>query len=101
MPGCLSVILFKWAAILLTVAACTEGSLCSSNPTGTDFSIAARNLYKLSGRVFAFRDKRTAFMPQPISTPTAAGTIAPRMGITEPTVAPIPACTSGIAAICE
>src|SRR5512146_492821 len=37
-------------------------------------------------------------MPQPISTPTAAGIIAPRVGITLPTVAPIPQCTSGIAA---
>jgi energy-coupling factor transporter ATP-binding protein EcfA2 len=35
----------------------------------------------------------------PISTPTAAGIIAPLLGITEPTVAPIPRCTSGIAAI--
>ena len=37
-------------------------------------------------------------MPQPISTPTAAGMIARRVGITEPTVAPMPACTSGMAA---
>ena len=40
-------------------------------------------------------------MPQPMSTPTAAGTIAPRVGITEPTVAPMPRWTSGIAATCE
>ena len=44
---------------------------------------------------------RCATMPQPMSTPTAAGTIAPTVGITEPTVAPIPRCTSGIAATCE
>src|SRR5262245_56214264 len=37
-------------------------------------------------------------MPQPMSTPTAAGTIAPTVGITEPTVAPMPQCTSGITA---
>jgi len=37
-------------------------------------------------------------MPQPMSTPTAAGMMAPRVGITLPTVAPIPQCTSGIAA---
>ena len=37
-------------------------------------------------------------MPQPISTPTAAGMIAPLVGITEPTVAPRPKCTSGMAA---
>ena len=37
-------------------------------------------------------------MPQPMSTPTAAGMIAPRVGITEPTVAPLPRWTSGITA---
>jgi hypothetical protein len=37
-------------------------------------------------------------MPQPMSTPTAAGMIARLVGITEPTVAPMPRCTSGIAA---
>ena len=41
---------------------------------------------------------RTAAMPQPMSTPTAAGTIAPFVGITLPTVAPRPQCTSGMAA---
>ena len=41
---------------------------------------------------------RTAIIPQPMSTPTAAGMIAPRVAITLPTVAPIPACTSGITA---
>jgi hypothetical protein len=39
-------------------------------------------------------------MPQPMSTPTAAGMIAPRVGITEPTVAPLPRCASGISAMC-
>ena len=39
-------------------------------------------------------------MPQPMSTPTAAGMIAFSVGITEPTVAPMPRCTSGIAAMC-
>ena len=34
-----------------------------------------------------------------IDMPTAAGMIAPLVGITDPTVAPIPLCTSGIAAI--
>jgi len=37
-------------------------------------------------------------MPQPMSTPTAAGMIAPTVGITLPTVAPIPAWTSGMTA---
>ena len=39
-------------------------------------------------------------MPQPMSTPTAAGMMALTVGITEPTVAPMPKCTSGIAATC-
>ena len=41
---------------------------------------------------------RTAIMPQPMSTPTAAGTIAPLVAMTEPTVAPLPKCTSGMMA---
>lgn len=43
---------------------------------------------------------RAAIMPQPISTPTAAGMIAPRVGITLPMVDPLPRCTSGITARC-
>src|ERR1700683_1092130 len=35
-----------------------------------------------------------------MSTPTAAGMIAPSVGITEPTVAPLPRCASGIKARC-
>ena len=42
-----------------------------------------------------------AIIPQPISTPTAAGTIAPCVAMTEPTVAPIPTCASGMSATCE
>ena len=38
-------------------------------------------------------------MPQPMSTPTAAGMMARSVGITEPTVAPMPKCTSGMAAM--
>jgi hypothetical protein len=41
-----------------------------------------------------------AIIPQPMSTPTAAGMIAFSVGITEPTVAPMPKCTSGMAATC-
>ncbi len=43
---------------------------------------------------------RTAIIPQPISTPTAAGTIACLVAITEPTVAPLPQWTSGMPATC-
>src|SRR5438034_10136264 len=64
----------------------------------TAFSMAVRMRFKLSGRSRAFKSVSTAIMPQPMSTPTAAGMIAPLVGITLPTVAPIPQCTSGIAA---
>ena len=37
-------------------------------------------------------------MPQPMSTPTAAGITAPLVGITEPTVAPMPTWASGMRA---
>ena len=67
-------------------------------PCGIAFSIAERMPFRLSGRSLAVIDVRTAIMPQPMSTPTAAGMIAPFVGITLPTVAPIPQCTSGIAA---
>jgi hypothetical protein len=43
---------------------------------------------------------RTAIIPHPMSTPTAAGMIAPLVGITDPTVAPFPRCASGISARC-
>jgi hypothetical protein len=35
-----------------------------------------------------------------MSTPTAAGMIAPSVGITEPTVAPLPRWASGMRATC-
>ena len=70
----------------------------SVRPCGTAFSIDSRMPNKLSGKCEAFRLVFTAIMPQPISTPTAAGMIAPLVGITLPTVAPIPQWTSGIAA---
>jgi hypothetical protein len=44
----------------------------------------------VSGRSFADSEVRTAAMPQPMSTPTAAGETASRKAITDPTVAPFP-----------
>jgi hypothetical protein len=41
---------------------------------------------------------RTAIMPQPRSTPTAEGTMAPLVAMTLPMVALLPACTSGMTA---
>ena len=61
--------------------------------------MSVRTLRSESGRSFAVMFVFTATMPQPMSTPTAAGMIAPLVGITEPTVAPSPQCTSGITAI--
>ncbi len=37
-------------------------------------------------------------MPQPMSTPTAEGITAPRVGMTDPTVAPMPTWASGMRA---
>jgi hypothetical protein len=52
--------------------------------------MAARTPWRLSGRSPAARLVRTAIIPQPMSTPTAAGMIAPTVGITLPIVAPMP-----------
>jgi hypothetical protein len=70
-------------------------------PCGIRRSIADRNAARLSGKSLAVSVVRCAIIPQPISTPTAAGTIAPLVGITLPTVAPMPQCTSGITATCR
>ena len=42
----------------------------------------------------------TAIMPQPMSTPTAAGITAPVVGMTVPTAEPFPKCASGMRAMC-
>jgi len=59
-------------------------------PCGTAFSMAARSGPRLSGRSLACNVVLHAIMPQPMSTPTAAGITALMVGITEPTVAPMP-----------
>ena len=70
----------------------------AARPTGMARSMAARSRRRSSGRSSLVRLVSTAAMPQPMSTPTAAGATAPRMAITEPTVAPRPAWTSGMTA---
>ena len=100
-PGCLSVIRFSRLPSGSSVEAFAIIWLCILNPTGTCCSIAIRTRRKLSGNSLAVSDKRTAFIPQPISTPTAAGIMADLVGMTLPTVAPLPKCTSGITAMCE
>jgi hypothetical protein len=62
--------------------------------------VALRSGARLSGRSCAITVVLHAIIPQPMSTPTAAGMMALKVGITEPTVAPMPKCTSGIAAMC-
>jgi hypothetical protein len=57
---------------------------------GTALSISARIGARSSGRSFAVSEVRTADIPQPMSTPTAAGMIACLVAITDPTVAPLP-----------
>ena len=39
-----------------------------------------------------------AIIPQPISTSTTDGVIAPSAGMTDPTMAPMPTCASAISA---
>jgi hypothetical protein len=70
------------------------------DPCGTAASISVRIAPRLSGNSEAVMLVLTAAMPQPISTPTAAGMMAPTVGMTLPTVAPIPQCTSGMTATC-
>ena len=60
----------------------------------------AQRLAGRPGRSAAVNWVRTAIIPQPMSTPTAAGMIAPSVGMTLPTVAPLPRWASGISATC-
>jgi hypothetical protein len=69
--------------------------------SGIAFSIAMRNPRRSRpARSSCVNCVRTAIMPQPMSTPTAAGMIARSVGMTDPTVAPLPRCASGINARC-
>ncbi len=68
--------------------------------SGIARSIASRTVERSAGSSSIEYCMRTAIMPQPMSTPTAAGMIAPRVGMTEPTVAPSPRWASGISARC-
>src|SRR3954468_24069882 len=53
---------------------------------------------RLSGSWASVTSSSPAPMPQPMSTPTALGITAPLVGITEPTVAPMPTWASGMRA---
>ena len=52
----------------------------------------------VSGSWSSVTSSSAATMPQPMSTPTAAGITAPLVGITDPTVAPMPTWASGMRA---
>ena len=62
--------------------------------------IATGTVLTPSGKSDAVRVVLAAIMPQPMSTPTAAGMTARSVGMTLPTVDPLPTCTSGITAMC-
>jgi hypothetical protein len=79
-------------------AGTVTGSSCAAKPTGIEPSMSSRIDRRLSGRSLAVRFVFTAPIPQPMSTPTAAGETAPFIAITDPTVAPLPKWTSGMAA---
>ena len=106
-----------WAAFLFSASEATAGRFAFSaarsssaargwtserwwNPTGMPRSIEARRRGSLPSSADASSEVRTAAMPQPMSTPTAAGQIAPFVAMTLPTVAPMPQWVSAIAATC-
>ena len=74
-----------------------SAALCQSKPAGTPRRMSRRICCGCS-RSFNRRLVRAAIMPQPMSTPTAAGRMAPSVTITDPTVAPFPKWASGISA---
>ncbi|MCY1246253.1 hypothetical protein D9M72_594680 [compost metagenome] len=73
--------------------------LCPAD-SGITRSMASRSRFRSGGRSVRKYCVLTAIMPQPMSTPTAAGITASRVGMTDPTVAPFPRWASGISARC-
>ncbi len=68
------------------------------NPAGTAAATASSAPLRSSGSCDAVCGVRTAVIPQPKSTPTAAGMMAASVGITDPMVAPMPTWASAIKA---
>ena len=82
-------------------SAAWKGSLFWLKPTGISRSMEWRSFFAVSPSIrSAGIDVFRAIIPQPMSTPTAAGQIAPFVATTLPTVAPIPRWTSAMAATC-
>jgi hypothetical protein len=74
-------------------------SLCPwPTPAGMARSMRPSSGSSVSGSWSSVRSSSAAIMPQPMSTPTAAGMIAPLVGMTDPTVAPMPTWASGMRA---
>ena len=70
-------------------------------PAGIERPNSPTNGDRSSGSSSRVLVRRTAIMPHPMSTPTAAGMMVSRwVGITLPTVAPLPMWASGIRATC-
>ncbi len=67
-------------------------------PAGMARSMRPSSGSSESGSWCSGTSSSAAIMPQPMSTPTADGITAPLVGMTEPTVAPIPTWASGIRA---
>ena len=114
MAGCFWQIFSNLASNFFHSPATTSGMFCHAPlslplcprlplvlPWGTAASNALLIPNRLSGNWLAVRVVLVATIPQPISTPTAAGITASTEGMTLPMVAPLPICTSGITAICE
>ena len=76
--------------------------LCSRpTPAGMEREKRSTRGVRSRGSALRFLLVRTAIMPQPMSTPTAAGMrVSAKVGMTLPTVAPLPRCASGMSATC-
>jgi len=87
----------RWAASQRSALRFTE-SWPWPTPAGMTRSTRTSSGSSESGSRSSVTSSSAATMPQPMSTPTAAGITAPRVGITEPTVAPMPTWASGMRA---
>ena len=68
-------------------------------PAGMEREKRSTRGVRSRGSASRFLLVRTAIMPQPMSTPTAAGMrVSAKVGMTLPTVAPLPRCASGMSA---
>ena len=91
----------RWFRHVAPCSAIIGAAIISASDRNSGFNGQAKPFKVVrSGKSLAVISVLIAIIPQPISTPTAAGMIAPLVAMTLPTVAPIPQCTSGITATC-